>query len=242
MADNPEDWSAEKRAEYQALMARGRAEQEVRRTGTNAEKDDDNIVHFQRTGCIDRFAQRRAAKRPLELVPEHQRNAVTKAERLDSDRIQLIYDGNQLDKTASHAEDILIAQGAGIYQRDTELVRLIEGEFDLNKVRKVKTAQLLTINKSYLLTLLTRFIDWRRDGNKTAPPDRVASAILSRSGFWKFPKLAGVVMCPTLRSDWSISSEEGYDAKTQLYLSNPPKCPQSRMPRPEMRLCPLSRS
>ena len=44
-------------------------------------------------------------------------------------------------------------------------------------------------------------------------------AVLSNDGKWVFPKVAGVIMTPTLRPDGSLLDTPGYDPSTELYLS-----------------------
>jgi putative DNA primase/helicase len=53
----------------------------------------------------------------------------------------------------------------------------------------------------------------------------VTKALLKRAGISNFRKLAGVIMCPTLRPDGSLLSYLGYDEKTGLLLVEPPVVP-----------------
>ena len=163
------------------------------------------------------------------------RNARTAEERLERDerleagrdgRTQLVFDGNRLEETVIRAERILLTKGAGIYQRGDELVRLVVEDVAASKDRKVKVARLVPIAHPYLLSTVTKFIDCRKgDGNKTSPHDRVVSAMLKRFGRWEFPRVAGVLMTPTLRADGSVLDQEGYDPVTELILVQPPKMP-----------------
>lgn len=49
--------------------------------------------------------------------------------------------------------------------------------------------------------------------------------VQSRDGEWRFPPLAGVLTCPTLRPDGSLLDRPGYDAETRLLLIDPPAMP-----------------
>ena len=47
-------------------------------------------------------------------------------------------------------------------------------------------------------------------------PDKVANALLSRSGKWKMPVLNGIVQAPFLRIDGSLCETPGYDPASKL--------------------------
>lgn len=48
------------------------------------------------------------------------------------------------------------------------------------------------------------------------PPDRVLGTLV-KLGYWKFPRVSGIINAPTMRPDGSILSSRGYDAATQLW-------------------------
>jgi hypothetical protein len=50
------------------------------------------------------------------------------------------------------------------------------------------------------------------------PPEPVVKQILRMTDEWPFPVLAGVIGTPTLRPDFSLLAQDGYDAATGLYL------------------------
>jgi hypothetical protein len=53
----------------------------------------------------------------------------------------------------------------------------------------------------------------------------VAKLILGRRGFWRFPKIRGLVCVPTLRPDGTLLNRAGFDADTGLFLLDPPPLP-----------------
>jgi hypothetical protein len=67
--------------------------------------------------------------------------------------------------------------------------------------------------------LFERFNGRSRHWVVVDPPNQVAEALLTR-GRWKLPHVAGVITTPTLRSDGSLLTDNGYDAATGLYLES----------------------
>jgi len=56
-------------------------------------------------------------------------------------------------------------------------------------------------------------------------PLNVAQTLLARDGVWSFPKVVGVIACPTMRPDGSLLVKQGYDKATRLILIEPPTMP-----------------
>ncbi len=56
----------------------------------------------------------------------------------------------------------------------------------------------------------------------TDPPEKAANILLSRTGFWQFATVLGVLSAPTLRRDGSVMSAPGYDPQTRFYLKPDP--------------------
>ena len=88
---------------------------------------------------------------------------------------------------------------------------------------------------SFVVTLAESAIFQRYEGRRRTwvdidPPFALVRAVLSNDGKWIFPKVAGVIMTPTLRPDGSLIDAPGYDPSTELYLSGtlqlPPIPPQ----------------
>lgn len=137
----------------------------------------------------------------------------------------------QLADAASQAEAALIESGTDIYTRASELVRPVVDEVDASDGRRTKVARLTQVSVPALLDRLSRHSRWqayrRREQEWIAidPPRGVAEILLSRDGEWQFPRLAGVITCPTLRPDGSILAEPGYDTRTGLLLLDPPPLP-----------------
>jgi len=236
------EWTPEQRARFEKEILGPEKAQLA-----EYQKKAGKVVPFVRGATRERIAARMARSLPARQMEEEKRlkekaekagegegrNAWTAEERLEREerlqaskdgRTQLVFDGNQLEETVIRAEWILLTKGAGIYQRGNDLVRLVVEDVPASKGRKVKVAHLVQIAHSYLLSTATKFIDWRKgDGNKASPHDRVVSAMLKRFGRWEFPRVAGVLMTPTLRADGSVLDQEGYDPVTELILVQPPK-------------------
>lgn len=131
--------------------------------------------------------------------------------------------GGFIDKTATEGEDALIASGKPIYQRGRSLVRPVMSEVPASKGRTTISAGLLGIDGAAMVDRLCQVAIWERydarskDWVRIDPPTKAAATILSRSGEWKFPPIAGVITAPTLRPDGTLLTAPGYDPITRLY-------------------------
>jgi putative DNA primase/helicase len=139
----------------------------------------------------------------------------------DKPTIQVI--AGMVDIHATQAEDALLSSGFPIFQRGEALVRPAQWEVDASNGRTTLTAGLKIIGQPALIDLLAQAAVWTRfDGRKQAvvrtdPPAKVAAVLLSRVGFWRAPRVIGVITTPTLRRDGSVLAEAGYDVATRLY-------------------------
>jgi phage/plasmid primase-like uncharacterized protein len=132
---------------------------------------------------------------------------------------------------AKRAEEILLNNGAEMYQRSGLLVRHVVEEADASHGRKTKVARLVEITPVYLRNELGKVIRWERYDKRekkyfpsAVPPD-VAPVILSQVGHWTFHTIAGVITTPTMRPDGSLLLTAGYDEATRLLLVAPPVMP-----------------
>ena len=123
---------------------------------------------------------------------------------------------------ADRAEIALIRAGAEIYQSAGRLVRPGFAEVEGANRKKTRTASLFTVDAVALQDELARHTRWvvplHKSLKRIDPPLKICRALMSRTGRWRFPHVAGVLTCPTLRPDGSILSAPGYDLKTKLYL------------------------
>jgi hypothetical protein len=142
--------------------------------------------------------------------------------------------GGELSRNVSQAEEVLIAAGEHIYQRDKKLVRPVTVTVDAMFGRKAKTVALVPVDPMYLRDRLTDLATWKQRGKdkknkliwKTINcPREVAQTLLARSGHWNALPLAGVIMCQTMRPDGSLLLEPGYDPVTRLLLIDLPVLP-----------------
>jgi putative DNA primase/helicase len=137
-----------------------------------------------------------------------------------------------LPRIVRQAEDALMSQGAGIYQRGGQLVRIVRLEADA-KFQGVQRAAgsvvIMPVTKEYLTLALARAASWQRFDARAKelrnmnPPTLVASSLLSDVGGWRLAPLSGLTAAPTLRPDGSLLAEGGYDAASGLYGAFDPK-------------------
>jgi hypothetical protein len=52
----------------------------------------------------------------------------------------------------------------------------------------------------------------------TNPPKDLVRMVLEHEHSWRFPRIAGIITTPTLRSDGSLLDAAGYDVRTELFL------------------------
>jgi hypothetical protein len=142
----------------------------------------------------------------------------------------------QLPRNVKEAERAVLASGAPVFARAGALVRPVSETADAAGGGKTNVTYLRAFTPdSFVVTLAESAIFQRYDGRRrnwvdVDPPLALVRAVLSNDGKWVFPKVAGVIMTPTLRPDGSLIDTPGYDAATELYLSGtlqlPPIPPQ----------------
>ena len=132
----------------------------------------------------------------------------------------------ELPRLIREAEDALIAQGAGIYQRAGLLVRIVRLEADATQhgVRRAAGSVIIhAVTRDYLKLALARTADWscydarRKKLHPCDPPSTVANMLLAASGEWRLPVLTGLTTAPTLRADGSLLHAPGYDRTSGLF-------------------------
>ena len=143
----------------------------------------------------------------------------------------------RLAAIATVAEQVLQQAGLPIYQRGDSLVRPIIEEVDASHERRTKVAQLKTIDQVYLRDLMSRVANWLRFDKREKqlvpadPPPDIAATVLARQGEWGFPKIAGVIMTPTMRPDGTLLTEPGYRCRQRgCSLLSRRQCHRSRRP------------
>ena len=141
-----------------------------------------------------------------------------------------------LDVIVTEAERAIMAAGLPVYQRGRRLVRPASQEVVVSNGRHTVAACFSELTAPAALDFLSRAADWvRYDGRKKAdapidPPRAIADVLLSRFGDWRFPHVSGIITCPTLRPDFSILCEPGYDVATRLYLAIDPSLQMPQIP------------
>jgi putative DNA primase/helicase len=146
----------------------------------------------------------------------------------------------QIARMVDEAEAALIAVApeAPILVRAGMLVQPIVDFLPTSDGRKTEVTLLRPLTAANLVYLLNKhaatFV--RYDGRSKKPlpvdpPTAVATQLIEK-GHWRFPKVAGVITAPTLRSDGTVLDAPGYDAATQLWHA----------PDGQLKLPPLSKS
>jgi putative DNA primase/helicase len=134
---------------------------------------------------------------------------------------------SELPAIVDNACQALIDAEVKVYARGTSLARPVRLA-SAGQAKRIKRGQgatiLVPIDETALVEILTGSIEWRKyDGRSDkwkpmAAPAAVAKTILARRGDWPFPQLVAVVTAPTLRDDWSILSEPGFDQDSGIYF------------------------
>ena len=136
--------------------------------------------------------------------------------------IQVI--GGEIAETTTLAEQALISSAIPIYQRGRRLVRPALQEVAASKGRRTMAACFSELTRAGAVDLMARAATWTRYDARAKeivninPPAQVADVLLSRFGEWTFQSITGIITTPTLRPDYSILCEPGYDPATRLYL------------------------
>lgn len=140
---------------------------------------------------------------------------------------QIEISGGSLSRAAIEGEAALIKAGLPVFRRGQTLVRPVIEEVDATHGRRTNVVHLTEVTPPYLQALLCQSAEFHRldprgDAVQIDPPKDMANLILAKYGDWQFRPITGVLSTPTMRPDGSLLIEPGYDAKTSLYLMNPP--------------------
>ena len=134
-------------------------------------------------------------------------------------------EAGHLPEAVDYAEQVLIRNQAGIYQRGylcritTQAMPTVRGI-----ERPAGAIAIATVNPHWLHDQLDRNIQWLRWNKKkeeyqdTDAPMTLAHRLIARAGQWRFPVLTGVTTAPTIRPDGSLLQLPGYDAATGLFF------------------------
>lgn len=131
-----------------------------------------------------------------------------------------------LPEMADQAEAVLMENDAAIFQRSGNLCRIARQQAATVRgiARPDGAVTIAALDVDFLLDRLNRAIHWQRYDRKQEAlvsanaPRGVATALLARSGHWRFPVLISVLSAPTLRPDGSILDRPGYDSATGLFF------------------------
>lgn len=133
----------------------------------------------------------------------------------------------EVAEVVDQATDALVGAGVRIYQRGTELVRLVKhgavfGEDDELR-RAAESLVIYPASAMWLVDQMSRAGKWRKKQEKhdgpSDPQPKHGLLLLARAGSWPFPPLRGIVTAPTLRADGSVLQVPGYDAASGLIFA-----------------------
>jgi hypothetical protein len=130
----------------------------------------------------------------------------------------------QLPHIVREIERAVIASGTPIFTRAGVLVFPISETVTAANGGKTISARLGEYaTDSFIEHVARSAIYQRHDARRRAwvdtdPPVQLVRMLLAREHSWGFPRIAGIIVTPTLRSDGSLLDAPGYDARTELYL------------------------
>ena len=133
--------------------------------------------------------------------------------------------GGFLPQAVDAAEQALLREGIGIYQRFDSLVRVvpITVRVDEEGIGRDSGALVLKpVPAPWLREQFARVARWEQPMGKSRgmkridPPPDIAATYLARVGEWKLRFLQGITQSPTLRIDGTVLQEPGYDAASGL--------------------------
>ena len=128
----------------------------------------------------------------------------------------------ELSQAVDAAEQALIASGAGLYQRGSQIVRPVMTQIPTADGGAATGYRLAPVKPAHIVECMTRAARWEKfDGRAkdyvaTDCTQKIAETYLARDGLWCLPRLAGVIHAPTLRPDGSVLDRPGYDQATGL--------------------------
>lgn len=153
---------------------------------------------------------------------QHHDGSIARPETAEAPTIEV--KGGALAKNTTAAEEAILYSGIPIFQRGPHLVRPILQDVPTSKGRRTVAAGFSEISCAGARDIMARSALWVKYDSKkrrmTAcdPPRAVAETLLSRHGEWRFLRVSGIITTPTMRPDFSILRELGYDPATRFYL------------------------
>lgn len=153
-------------------------------------------------------------RRAQEYAQRQVQRAQMQAGKMDKPVIE--YKGSELSAIITAAERAMVDAGIEVFQTHNVLVRIVDNGTDSPKMMEVKPHW-----------ILEKFVDcakWLKRTGKDLkafePKLEVAHHYLARVGEWNVPNLKAITFTPTLREDFSLLNESGYDQRSGL-IYNP---------------------
>lgn len=140
-------------------------------------------------------------------------------------------EAGELAATVIEAERALLEAGVPFYVRGDKLVRPVTEPVKSARGHETMVARLVPVTADYLMLQLAFVVRWEKWSGRskawvaTDPPAKLLEVMLSRTGEWPFPRIAGVLTSPTVRPDGTLLDQKGYDDATRLLLVGLPRIP-----------------
>ena len=144
---------------------------------------------------------------------------------------RIVWSEVELSRCLDEAEAALMESGLPVYQmadRLVQVVKLPRASGDDDAVRRAAGSLVIApLPKHRLLEHFlstARFVKISRDRQDNtkeapfAPPLHFAETYMARRGAWRLPVLTGIATTPTMRTDGSVVSADGYDAASGLII------------------------
>lgn len=160
---------------------------------------------------------------PLPARGSRQMAATTQpATATDADkRKRIAYEPKNLGRALDEVEAILAAEPEPqVFQSGGSLVRIVDESLVGQALRPV-AKRISVAEAKALISDRVVFQTVRGRRQDLAVPDDLAKALVQRVGWDLIPKLTGIAMVPVMRSDGSLHSQAGYDARTGYFVVLP---------------------
>ncbi len=138
---------------------------------------------------------------------------------------KIVVGDGRLNEVLRAAEDALLANGPCVYNRGSELVRVVKhlqpSESTDPIQRDVGALLIRTVTKPWLIGEFARVARWLKRASDQIlrpidPPPKYAEHYIAAEGDRRLPVLNGIINAPTLRPDGSVLQTPGYDPSTGL--------------------------
>jgi hypothetical protein len=125
-----------------------------------------------------------------------------------------------LETQLDRAEVALKSAKIPVFQRGRKLVRIIRTDYQAGEITRQPGSLCIEDVEPYWLSEQLQKAAAFKTGVKLKKPttDFCNHLIIGRRGNWGFPVLASIIETPTMRRDWTVLQDPGYDPASGIYL------------------------